>query len=57
MYSNLFFSTAELENINEENLLNFYLSSITIADFKYEPSNKTKPEIWKYLNHFNGPLL
>ena len=39
--------------INEENLLNFYLSSITIADFKYEPSNKTKPEIWKYLNSAN----
>ena len=39
--------------INEKNLLNFYLSSITIADFKYEPSNKTKPEIWKYLNSTN----
>ncbi len=39
--------------INEKNLLNFYLSSITIADFKYEPSNKTKPEIWKYLNSAN----
>ena len=24
--------------INEKNLLNFYLSSITIANFKYEPS-------------------
>ena len=39
--------------INEKNLLNFYLSSITITDFKYEPSNKTKPEIWKYLNAAN----
>ena len=39
--------------INEKNLLNFYLSSITIAEFKYEPSNKTKPEIWKYLNSAN----
>jgi len=39
--------------INEKNLLNFYLSSITIADFKYEPSEKTKPEIWKYLNSAN----
>jgi hypothetical protein len=39
--------------INEKNLLNFYLSSITIADFKYEPTNKTKPEIWKYLNAAN----
>ncbi len=39
--------------INEKNLLNFYLSSITIANFKYEPSEKTKPEIWKYLNAAN----
>jgi len=39
--------------INEQNLLNFYLSSITITDFKYEPTNKTKPEIWKYLNAAN----
>ena len=38
--------------INEQNLLNFYLSSITIADFKYQPT-KTKPEIWKYLNAAN----
>ena len=39
--------------INEKNLLNFYLSSVTISDFKYEPSKKTKPEIWKYLNAAN----
>jgi len=39
--------------INEENLLNFYLSSKTIADFKYEPTNNTKPEIWTYLNAAN----
>ena len=39
--------------INEKNLLNFYLSSITIGDFKYEPDEKTKPEIWKYLNAAN----
>ena len=41
------------KKINEKNLLNFYLSSITNADFKYEPTNKTKPEIWKYLNSAN----
>ena len=41
------------EKINEKNLLNFYLSSITIADFKYEPTIKTKPEVWKYLNAAN----
>ena len=39
--------------INEKNLLNFYLSSITIAEFNYEPTKKTKPEIWKYLNAAN----
>ncbi len=39
--------------INEENLLNFYLSSITINNFNYEPTEKTKPEIWKYLNAAN----
>ena len=39
--------------INEKNLLNFYLSSITIADFNYEPTKNTKPEIWKYLNAAN----
>ena len=41
------------KKINEQNLLNFYLSSITTTDFKYEPTNKTKPEIWKYLNAAN----
>ena len=41
------------DKINEKNLLNFYLSSITIKDFKYTPSNKTKKEIWKYLNSAN----
>ena len=41
------------DKINEKNLLNFYLSSITIANFKYEPKKNTKPEIWKYLNAAN----
>ena len=39
--------------INEKNLLNFYLSSITIPNFRYEPTPKTKPEIWRYLNAAN----
>ncbi len=39
--------------INEKDLLSFYLSSITINDFKYEPTKKTKPEIWRYLNAAN----
>ncbi len=41
------------EKINEENLLNFYLSSITNKNFKYEPTKNTKEEIWKYLNASN----
>jgi hypothetical protein len=39
--------------INEKNLLNFYLSSVTIKDFKYKPSKQTKKEIWKYLSAAN----
>ncbi len=46
-------SDKTINKINEKNLLNFYLSSITIADFKYEPTEKTKTEIWKYLNAAN----
>ena len=36
-----------------KNLLNFYLSSVTIKDFKYTPTEKTKKQIWKYLNAAN----
>ena len=46
-------SETSSKKINEKNLLNFYLSSITIVDFEYEPTEKTKPEIWKYLNAAN----
>ena len=41
------------KKVNEKNLLNFYLSSITSEKFKFEPTVKTKPEIWKYLNAAN----
>ena len=41
------------DKINEQNLLNFYLSSITVPNFKYEPTKNTKKEIWKYLNAAN----
>ena len=36
--------------IKDDNLLNFYLSSVTVKDFKYEPTAKTKKSIWEYLN-------
>ncbi len=41
------------EKIKQDNLLNFYLSSITVKDFNFEPTNKTKKEIWEYLNAAN----
>jgi hypothetical protein len=41
------------KKISEKNLLNFYLSSITIKDFKFKPNKNTKEEIWRYLNASN----
>ena len=35
--------------ISDKNLLYFYLSSITVENFKYEPNQKTDKNIWKYL--------
>ena len=46
-------SNKTTEKIKEDNLLNFYLSSITAQNFKYEPSKKTKKVIWEYLNAAN----
>ncbi len=39
--------------ISDKNLLNFYLSSITVENFKYEPTQKTDKNIWKYLTESN----
>ena len=41
------------KKILDNNLLNFYLSSVTIEDFKYDPTEKTDKNIWKYLNASN----
>ncbi len=41
------------QKIKEDNLLNFYLSSVTIKDFSYEPRKNTKKIIWEYLNASN----
>ena len=41
------------KKINEKNLLNFYLSSITAKEFNFKPNKNTKKEIWKYLNASN----
>ena len=37
------------DKIDDTNLLNFYLSSITIQNFTYSPNKKTKKQIWQYL--------
>ena len=41
------------EKVKEDNLLYFYLSSVTIKDFKYEPKKNTAKIIWEYLNAAN----
>ena len=41
------------QKIKDDNLLNFYLSSVTVDNFNYQPSKKTKPTIWEYLNSAN----
>ena len=33
--------------------MNFYLSSVTFPNFKYEPNAKTKKSIWEYMNAAN----
>ena len=39
--------------ISDKNLLYFYLSSVTVENFKYEPDQKTDKNIWKYLTASN----
>ena len=39
--------------ISDKNLLYFYLSSITVENFKYEPTKKTDKNIWKFLSASN----
>ncbi len=41
------------KKIKDDNLLNFYLSSITFSNFKYELNEKTKKSIWEYMNAAN----
>ena len=47
------FSDKTTIKINENNLLNFYLSSITAKEFNFKPNKNTKEEIWRYLNASN----
>ncbi len=46
-------SDTRSKKVKDDNLLNFYLSSITVKDFEYEPNNKTKKSIWEYMNSAN----
>ena len=46
-------TTKTSEKINDDNLLNFYLASITIKNFQYEPKKNTSKVIWEYLNAAN----
>jgi len=46
-------STKEDKKIDDSNLLNFYLSSISISDFNYKPNKETDIKIWKYLTTAN----
>jgi len=39
--------------VSDKNLLYFYLSSITVENFNYEPNEKTDKNIWKYLTASN----
>ena len=41
------------KKIKDDNLLNFYLSSITFPNFKYELNEKTNKSIWEYMNAAN----
>ena len=41
------------QEIKDNNLLNFYLSSITVKNFNYQPDEKTNKFIWEYLNAAN----
>ena len=41
------------QKILDNNLLNFYLSHITIDNIQYEPNDKTDKYIWKYLSSAN----
>ena len=52
---NVLLGVSENKNkkIKDDNLLNFYLSSITFQNFKYEPNDKTKKSIWEYMNSAN----
>ena len=46
-------SEAKTSKILDNNLLNFYLSHITVENFEYIPNEKTNKYIWRYLSSAN----
>ena len=46
-------NTKSDNQISDKNLLHFYLSSITVENFKSDPTKKTDKNIWKYLTSSN----
>jgi len=47
------FQENTIQKIKDNNLLNFYLSHITINNFDYKPNDKTNKYIWRYLSSVN----
>jgi len=45
--------TTTNQKILDNNLFNFYLSYVTSADFRYQPTGKTDKYIWRFLSSFN----
>ena len=46
--------TPKVDNsISEKSLFDFHLAHQSNSDFKFEPNNKTKKIIWKYLSSYN----
>ncbi len=41
------------QKILDNNLLNFYLSYVTISNFQYKPNDKTNKYIWRFLSSVN----
>ena len=47
------YSTKIDDSISEKSILDFYLAHQTNPNFNFEPNDKTKKIIWKYLSSAN----
>ena len=41
------------KKISDKTILDFHLSHVTDPNFKFDPDEKTKKHIWRYLSNFN----